>query len=157
MTLGDTPLPVLLGAVTGGNVPLAALLLDALPDEVGAAAPALHHAAVRAAPRGAAELLLAAGADPTHVALWEGFPEQVAALLSVPHDLAHRNGTGGDALETLLHGAEHARGPGRDHAACARALLSVGVRVPEALLDEVADEALRVVLSAGVEGDSLDV
>lgn len=64
---------------------------------------------------------------PLHIAGWEGLPEQVAYLLTLSPDLARRNAYGGDALGTVIHGAEFcpARAT-RDHVACAKLLLEAG-------------------------------
>jgi ankyrin repeat protein len=120
----------------------------------------LHRMAARADGASALQRALEAGCDPSatqddgmtplHAAAWEGYAPQVRVLLAWPHDLTHRNAYGGDALATLVHGAAHAVGPGRDHVACAEALLAAGAVVTPELLDEVVDAGLRAVLMAGM-------
>lgn len=117
-----------------------------------------HRLAARPGSLPALRALFAAGLDPRHpdeqgmpplhVALWEGLADHVAFLLTLPHDLAHRNGYGGDALATLMHGAEFCpTAAERDHLGCARLLLAAGA-VPdpeevEACGDEAFVELLR--------------
>lgn len=71
------------------------------------------------------------GMPPLHVAAWEGLAENVAFLLTLPHDLGHRNAYGGDAMGTVIHGAEFCpHADQRDHVTCARLLLDAGA-VPD--------------------------
>jgi ankyrin repeat protein len=87
------------------------------------------------------------GLTPLHVALWEGLPEHVETLLAWRPDLTHVNAHGGDALGTLIHGAEFCPVPGRDHLACARQLFAAGVREPtDAEIDACGDEAMADLL-----------
>lgn len=84
---------------------------------------------------------------PLHLALWEGIPDHVAFLLTLPHDLAQRNGDGGDALATLMHGAEFCpRAAERDHLGCARLLLAAGAVPDPEEVDACGDEALGEML-----------
>lgn len=121
-----------------------------------------HRLAARPGSLAALRALFAAGLDPQHpddqrmpplhVALWEGLPEHVAYLLALPHDLARRNTYGGDAMGTLIHGAEFCPSPGRDHLACARLLLVAGaVPNPEAV-DACGDEDLVDLLRDHLDG-----
>ena len=82
------------------------------------------------------------GMPPLHVALWEGLTDHVAFLLTLPHDLAYRNAYGGDALSTLMHGAEFCPSPDRDHLACARLLLDAGAVPDPEEVDACGDEAI---------------
>ncbi len=67
------------------------------------------------------------GLTPLHIAGWEGLPEQVAYLLTLSPDLTRRNAYGGDALGTVIHGAEFCPArASRDHVTCARLLLEAG-------------------------------
>ena len=87
------------------------------------------------------------GLTPLHVALWEGLPEHVEVLLARRPDLGHVNAHGGDALGTLIHGAEFCPAPRRDHLACARLLFAAGAREPtDAELDACGDEAMADLL-----------
>ena len=81
--------------------------------------------------------LMLAGLDPDetdemgltalHIAGWEGLPDHVAFLLTLGPDLAYRNRYGGDALGTVIHGAEFSpQRANRDHVSCARLLLDAG-------------------------------
>lgn len=111
-----------------------------------------HRLAARPGSLAALRALFAAGLDsqhpddqgmpPLHVALWEGLPDHVAYLLTLPHDLEHRNAYGGDALSTLMHGAEYCPSPGRDHLACARLLLDAGAVPDPEEVDACGDEAI---------------
>ena len=70
------------------------------------------------------------GLTPLHVAGWEGYPDRVAFFLSLGLDLAHVNAFGGDALGTVIHGAEFCPDAGsRDHVGCARLLLEAGAKL----------------------------
>lgn len=87
------------------------------------------------------------GLTPLHVALWEGLPDQVELLLDRTPDLAHVNAHGGDALGTLIHGAEFCPAPDRDHLACARLLLAAGSRAPtQDEIEACGDEELVALL-----------
>ena len=90
------------------------------------------------------------GMTPLHVAAWEGLAENVAFLLTVPHDLAHRNVYGGDAMGTLIHGAEFSpSADDRDHLACARMLLTAGAVADRADVDACGVPDLVQLLRAG--------
>lgn len=86
--------------------------------------------------------LIEAGLDPEvsdemgvtalHAAAWSGQADQVAYFLSLDPDLSHRNKYGGDAMGTVLHGAEFSpRSLTADHIQCARLLLDAGAAFPE--------------------------
>lgn len=101
--------------------------------------------------------LVAAGLDPNdademgmtvlHVACWEGLPERVAYLLTLDPDLDHRNGYGGDALGTVIHGCEFGPEPEqRDHIACARMLLEAGAELRPPHIENCGDEAMALML-----------
>lgn len=102
--------------------------------------------------------LIAAGLDPDetdemaltplHVAGWNGRADQVAYLLTLMPDLAHRNRFGGDAIGTVIHGAEFAPpSDGVDHIACARLLLEAGAQFPEQDLGATGSEEMAAFLS----------
>lgn len=89
----------------------------------------------------------AMGLTPLHVAGWEGLPDRVAWLLTLGPDLTHRNAYGGDALETVIHGAEFCPNRAtRDHIACARRLLEAGATLTPEMIDEGGDEGLTLFL-----------
>jgi len=96
------------------------------------------------------------GMSPLHIALWEGLPDHVAFLLTLPHDLARRNGYGGDAMATLIHGAEFCPSPGRDHLACARLLLEAGAVPDPVEVDACGDEDLVGLLRERLDGRGAD-
>jgi len=86
--------------------------------------------------------LLAAGLSPgetdemgmtaLHMALWEGIAANVAVLLEQAPDFGHVNAYGGDAVHTLLHGAEFCPAAGgREHVACAALLVEAGAPLPD--------------------------
>lgn len=101
--------------------------------------------------------LIAAGLDPNrpqemgmlplHIAGWEGLPEHVAYLLSLSPDLKHRNDYGGDALGTVIHGAEHCPDAGaRNHIACARLLLESGAELRPQYVESAGTEDMAAFL-----------
>lgn len=101
--------------------------------------------------------LIAAGFDPNqtdemkttalHAAGWQGLPELVAFLLEQEPDLEHLNAYGGNALSTVIHGAEHSpERATRDHVACARLLLNAGAVFRRENLPHVGDEAMSLFL-----------
>jgi len=102
--------------------------------------------------------LIAAGLDPDetdemnmtalHSAGWNGQADQVAYLLTLKPDLSHRNNFGGDAIGTVINGAEFAPPcEGADHVACARLLLEAGARFPEEDLAATGSEEMADFLS----------
>jgi len=103
-----------------------------------------------------AKALVAAGVDPNqtdemgltplHLALWEGLPEQAAWLLTLAPDLTHRNGYGGDAVGTLVHGAENCPHQGRDHLACLRLLRRARAPLDPQVVGTAADPAIAAYL-----------
>ncbi len=87
------------------------------------------------------------GMTPLHVAGWEGLPERVGYLLTLNPDLGHRNGYGGDALGTAIHGSEF--GPdreNRDHISCARLMLEAGAELRAPHVDNCGNEAMALFL-----------
>lgn len=67
------------------------------------------------------------GLPPLHVAGWNGLVPETAFFLSLGPDLTRKNGYGGDALDTVVHGSEFApKRPEADHISCARLLLEAG-------------------------------
>ena len=87
------------------------------------------------------------GLTPLHVAGWEGLPMQVDYLLSLDPDLDYRNGFGGDALGTVIHGAEHCpNAEGRDHIVCARLLLEAGAKLRQPEVDGCGSEPMTLFL-----------
>lgn len=102
--------------------------------------------------------LIEAGLDPDetdemkltalHVAGWNGRVDQVAYLIAQGADLTHRNRHGGDAIGTVIHGAEFApRAEGADHVACARLLLEAGTRFPVEDMEATGSEEMADFLS----------
>ena len=70
------------------------------------------------------------GLPPLHIAVWEGNPEYTEYFLSLGPDLTRKNAYGGDALGTVLHGAEQSPNRAtRDHLACTRLLLEAGAEL----------------------------
>jgi len=125
-----------------------------------------HRLAARPGSLAALRALFAAGLDPQHpdeqgmpplhIALWEGLSDHVTFLLTLPHDLARRNGYGGDAMGTLIHGAEFCPSPGRDHLACARLLLEAGAVPDPEEADACGDEELVELLREHLSGQAAD-
>jgi ankyrin repeat protein len=125
-----------------------------------------HRLAARPGSLEALRALFAAGLDPRHpdeqgmpplhIALWEGLPDHVAFLLTLPHDLVRRNGYGGDAMGSLMHGAEFCPSPGRDHLACARLLLEAGAVPDPEEVDACGDEGLVELLREHQSGQAAD-
>ncbi|MES0880019.1 ankyrin repeat domain-containing protein [Roseibium sp. SCP14] len=67
------------------------------------------------------------GLPPLHIAGWNGLVPEMAYFLSLGPDLTRKNGYGGDALDTVIHGSEFApKRPEADHITCARLLLEAG-------------------------------
>ncbi|MEO1542271.1 MAG: ankyrin repeat domain-containing protein [Pseudomonadota bacterium] len=65
---------------------------------------------------------------PLHIALWQGQVQTVTWLLRQNPDLTHFNAYGGDALGTLMHGADNApKMAQQDHVACLKLLRAAGV------------------------------
>ncbi|MEM8788135.1 MAG: ankyrin repeat domain-containing protein [Pseudomonadota bacterium] len=84
---------------------------------------------------------------PLHVAGWEGLPEQVAYLLEFAPDLARENAYGGDALGTVIHGAEFCPARrSRDHVTCARLLLKAGAVLRPREIAETGSAAMAAFL-----------
>lgn len=101
--------------------------------------------------------LIAAGFDPNQTdemkltalqaAGWQGLPDLVAFLLTQAPDLEHVNAYGGNALSTVIHGAEHSPDRAtRDHVGCARLLLEAGASFRRESLPHVGDEAMALFL-----------
>lgn len=88
------------------------------------------------------------GMTPLHLAAWEGRRDRVEALLAHKPDLSRRNGYGGDVLDTVVHGAAHCLGEGRDHLGCAARLLAAGARPSETTSAGCGDEALIALLDS---------
>jgi ankyrin repeat protein len=67
------------------------------------------------------------GMTPLHMAAWNGLVPELSYFLSFNPDLTRKNGYGGDALDTVVHGSEFApRRDETDHITCARLLLEAG-------------------------------
>lgn len=98
------------------------------------------------------------GLTPLHIAGWEGLPEHVAFLLTLAPNLTHRNAYGGDALGTVIHGAEFcpARAE-RDHLACAQLLLEAGARPSLRAVKAIGDEAMAALLEEWGQSPAADV
>ncbi len=101
--------------------------------------------------------LLAAGLDPNatedmgmtplHIAGWEGLSEHVALFLTFDADMSRRNAYGGDALGTVVHGAEFCpNARHRDHVTCARLLLEAGAELRPELVDVSGNEEMTMFL-----------
>lgn len=101
--------------------------------------------------------LIAAGFDPNQAdemeltalqaAGWQGLSDLVAFLLTQKPDLEHVNAYGGNALSTVIHGAEHSPDRAtRDHIGCARLLLEAGATFRRENLPHVGDEAMAAFL-----------
>lgn len=99
------------------------------------------------------------GLSPLHAAGWHGLPEETAYFLSLKPDLSRKNGFGGDALDTVLHGAEFApEKPGADHIKCARLLLENGSRIYPDFIEGCGDEDMAAFLETWISAhpESLD-
>lgn len=153
------PLEAVLAGCADGRPPPSPVDVGSLPEEdqrllarlVWSGAPLAH-----------LDALIAAGFDPQspdeaemtplHLAAWEGLSEQVAFFLRFSPDLARRNAYGGDALDTLLHGAEFCPAAAqRDHLDCARLLFDAGARPSETSTDGCGVEALIAYVDARIE------
>lgn len=107
--------------------------------------------------------LTGAGLDPNEteemglpalqVAAWNGLVDEVAFFLGFKPDLAHCNRYGGNAIETLIHGAEHAPGrDGADHVACAQLLLEAGAEINVSHVRACGAEDLALFLESFLSG-----
>lgn len=107
--------------------------------------------------------LTGAGLDPNdtdemglpalQVAAWNGLVDAVAFFLGLGPDLAHCNAYGGNAIETLIHGAEHAPGrDGADHIACAQLLLEAGAEINTSHVRACGAEDLALFLESSLSG-----
>ena len=92
------------------------------------------------------------GLTPVQVAGWEGKQETFAYLLSLSPDLSHVNGYGGTLFSTILHGSENcpARAE-RDHIACMRLALELGVALPRRAPDAATEPAMAAFLADWAE------
>lgn len=88
------------------------------------------------------------GMPPLHLAGWQGLPDYVEYLLTLSPDLTLKNSYGGDALGTVIHGAENcpARAT-RDHLRCAELLLEAGAPVQERYVGFAPDEEMAELLA----------
>lgn len=152
-----------LAACADGTPPAARIAPQTLPPELARLA-----TRIAARPERLAHLraLLLAGLDPEtpeemgltplHVAGWEGLPEHVAFLLTLAPDLTRRNAFGGDALGTVLHGAEFSpHRASRDHLTCARLLLEAGAPVDPRDVAGTGREDLAALLKDWAENESV--
>ncbi|MGF1475977.1 MAG: ankyrin repeat domain-containing protein [Geminicoccaceae bacterium] len=90
---------------------------------------------------------------PLHLAGWVGLPPHVAYLLTLSPDLAHKNNYGGDALGTVIHGAEFAPDRAeRDHIGCARLLLEAGAELRPGHIEGTGSEDMAAFLRGWVDG-----
>jgi ankyrin repeat protein len=161
-----TPDEQALAACATGEVPSKSLDLEALTEED-------RRLLVRLASEPGRlpqiKALIAAGLDPNdndemglsplHAAGWHGLPEKTAYFLSLKPDLSRKNGFGGDALDTVLHGAEFApEKPGADHVHCARLLLENGSRIYPDHIKGCGDEEMAAFLETWISAhpESLD-
>lgn len=97
------------------------------------------------------------GMTPLHLAGWAGLPRQVAFLLTCSPDLDYRNGFGGDALGTVVHGAEHRLDSAdRDHIGCARLLLEAGAKLRQEEIDATGSEEMARFLENWKTGHTPD-
>ncbi|MTH98359.1 ankyrin repeat domain-containing protein [Roseibium sp. RKSG952] len=87
------------------------------------------------------------GLPPLHVAGWNGLADEFRYFLGLQPDLAYRNKFGGDALDTIVHGAEFApKRPGADHIACARMALKAGATLFPDYVSGCGEEEMAVFL-----------
>lgn len=137
-----------------GELPEAPIDLDALSQEDRLLITRLAHEPARFEH---IKTLIAAGFDPNQTdemkltalqaAGWQGLSDQVAFLLKQGADLEHVNAYGGNALSTVIHGAEHSpERATRDHIGCARLLLEAGATFRRESLPHVGDEAMALFL-----------
>jgi ankyrin repeat protein len=107
--------------------------------------------------------LVGAGLDPNeademglpalHVAGWNGFVAELELFLSFNPDLDYRNGFGGNAIETVIHGAENAPKQVRaDHVSCARFLLAAGAEINVSHVRACGAEDLALFLESHLSG-----
>lgn len=81
------------------------------------------------------------GLPPLHLAGWNGQAEELRFFLTFDPDLTRKNDYGGDALGTVLHGAEFApQRAGADHITCARLLLEAGSELVPRYIAECGNE-----------------
>lgn len=88
------------------------------------------------------------GLPPLHIAGWNGLVSELEFFLGLNPDLERKNKYGGDALDTVLHGAQFA--PARensDHIACARLLLEAGSVLYPHYVTQCGDEELAQFLA----------
>lgn len=91
------------------------------------------------------------GLSPLHAAGWNGLAEELAFFLSLKPDLSRKNGFGGDALDTVLHGSEFApEKPGADHVQCAQLLLENGSRIYPDYIKGCGDEEMAAFLETWI-------
>ncbi len=104
-----------------------------------------------------AKALIAAGFDPDypdemglpplHLAGWAGRSDMLRYLLTLGPDLSHKNGYGGNALETVVHGSENApRDAETDHAECIRLLIGAGAEPTPLLIENAGDPEISELL-----------
>ncbi|MEL6316305.1 MAG: ankyrin repeat domain-containing protein [Pseudomonadota bacterium] len=95
------------------------------------------------------------GLTPLHVAAWEGLPERLAYFLTLDPDLDHVNGYGGDALGTVIHGAEFCpKAAERDHIDCARLLLEAGATLRPSDVARCGDDRMALFLESWSGGSA---
>jgi len=88
------------------------------------------------------------GLTPLHSAGWAGLPDQVAFLLTLEPDLEWRNAYGGNAIGTVLHGAENRLDRAtRDHETCVRLLLEAGASLTPEDISGCGDEKMAAFLA----------
>lgn len=92
------------------------------------------------------------GLTPLHLAGWHGSVPELRYFLSLGGDLERRNGYGGDALDTVVHGSEFAPArPDADHIACARLLLEAGSVLRQGFIDGSGNPEMVAFLEAWQE------
>lgn len=149
-----TPVEAALADCAEGRVPAEQINPSDLDDE---AKRLLNRLAAEPGAVGHIKALIGAGLDPNtkeemgmsplHVAGWEGVSDTVAYLMTLSPDLEFENDYGGDALGTVIHGAEFCpNAADRDHITCARLLLEAGAELRQREIDECGSESMAAFL-----------
>ncbi len=157
-----TPVETALAECAAGRIPPDRLNLSDLSDE---ARRLLNRLAAEPGALDHIKALVGAGLDPDtreemgmsplHLAGWEGVTDTVAYLLTLSPDLEYENDYGGDALGTVIHGAEFCPNAAeRDHIACARLLLDAGSELRQREIDGCGSESMAAFLEDWQSGST---